>query len=103
MRYVLIEYLGDVEIDDPTDVYSELDDDRMEVRRVEFYASGECFSYGAERGGEEVLKKEPFPEDIRVLADESAGIRVNVIPPRLFFDVWNAAQERQDNFMTMFY
>ena len=49
MYYVWITYHQN-EDDDPSEVYLELDGDRMETRRVEFFPNGLSFSYGGERG-----------------------------------------------------
>ena len=46
MQYVLIEREHDLD-DEPYQVFSELDDNRKEILKVEFYRNGICFSYGA--------------------------------------------------------
>ena len=51
MDYVLTEWDHDLD-DEPCLIYSELDDGRMERRKVEFFRNGICFSYGAERGNQ---------------------------------------------------
>ena len=43
MEYVLTEWDHDLD-DEPYLVYSELDDGRMERRKVEFFRNGICFS-----------------------------------------------------------
>ncbi len=104
MDYVLVEW--DHELDDePYLIYSEIDGGRRETRRVEFYRSGVAFSYGAERGNEGVLAKEPFPEDLNTLRPEDAEgeFTARKIPPGLFYEIWNQAQERPDGFMGMFF
>lgn len=88
------------EEDEPTEVYVELKEDRTENRRVEFFLGGLCFSYGEERGQEEVLSKEPYPENIYSLNTDD--VEVKPIPPNFFREIWNQAQERPDGFMSLF-
>ena len=104
MQYVLVEWDRDLD-DEPYMIYSELDGARREVRRVEFYRNGICFSYGGERGNEGALNPDPFPEDLRELNRESEDgeCRAQGIPPGLFYEIWNQAQERPDGFMGMFF
>lgn len=102
MEYVLTEWDHDLD-DEPYLVYSELDDGRMEVRKVEFFRNGICFSYGGERGNEGALSDTPFPEDLRTVTAEAGECRASAISPRLFQEIWNQAQERPDGFMGMFF
>lgn len=99
MTYLWFTYQN-MDEDDPTEVYVELDRDRMETRRVEFFMGGVCFSYGDERGHEEVLSKEPYPENIRSLNGEN--VEVKAISPSFFREIWNQAQERPDGFLSLF-
>ena len=80
----------------------ELDSQRRETRRVEFYPSGMCFAYGGDMGQDEVLDPAPFPEDLRTL-NRPGEVEVRAIPRQLFIEVWNQAQERPDGFMGMFF
>lgn len=105
MQYVMIEWDHDLD-DEPYQVYSELDDRRREVRKVEFFRNGICFSYGAERGNLGALAADPFPEDLRELerrAGEGERITARAIPANFFCEIWNQAQERPDGFMGMFF
>ena len=104
MKYVLAEWDHDLD-DEPYLIYSELDGARRETRRVEFYRNGITFSYGGERGNEGALAPDPFPEDLRTLrpADGEGEWTVQSIPPGLFYEIWNQAQERPDGFMGMFF
>ena len=43
MNYILVEWEHELE-DEPYQIYSELDGDRRETRRVEFYRNGITFS-----------------------------------------------------------
>ena len=67
MEYVIKELLHPEEDDEANFIYSELDSQRRETRRVEFYPSGMCFAYGGDMGQDEVLDPAPFPEDLRTL------------------------------------
>lgn len=58
MEYLWIEYFQQEE-DDPTDTYTELDENRLERRRVDFYQNGMRFAYGAERGGRRCCPRRP--------------------------------------------
>lgn len=107
MQYVLVEWDHDLD-DEPYRIYSELDDSRCEVRRVEFFRNGICFSYGAERGNSEALADVPFPEDLREIESASEDLQgesftAGYISPQLFYEIWNQAQERPDGFMGMFF
>ena len=59
MRYLLAEWTHQEE-DEPYLIYSEMDEERRETRRVEFYRNGITFSYGGERGNEGALRRETF-------------------------------------------
>lgn len=102
MDYVLTEWDHDLD-DEPYLVYSELDEKRMERRKVEFFRNGICFSYGAERGNEGALAEIPFPEDLRIITGEAVECRAKAISRQLFQEIWNQAQERPDGFMGMFF
>lgn len=105
MQYVLIEWEHDLD-DEPYQIYSELDDSRKELRKVEFYRNGICFSYGAERGNVNALAQKPFPADLREIerrAEEGETITARSIPASFFYEIWNQAQERPDGFMGMFF
>ena len=100
MIYVLLEYESPEE-DEPRLVYAQLDDDRREIRRVEFYPNGLSFAYGGERGHEEALSPEPFPEDLRTL-NRPGEVSARAIPASVFQTVWGQAQERPDGLFGMF-
>ena len=101
MEYILIERIHE-EIDEPNKIYSELDRDRMETRRVEFYPSGMCFAYGDEHGHEEVLAKEPFPTDLRELETDE-DTKAHTISRQIFREIWEHAAETPDSIMTLFF
>ena len=65
MEYIVKELLHPEEDDEARYVYSELDSERKETRRVEFYPGGVCFSYGGDMGHDEVLDPTPFPAELR--------------------------------------
>ena len=104
MRYLLAEWTHQEE-DEPYLIYSEMDEERRETRRVEFYRNGSTFSYGGERGNEGALRREPFPEDLRDLRPETGegDYTAREISPGLFYAIWNQAQERPDGFMGMLF
>lgn len=102
MQYVLVEWDHDQD-DEPYLIYSELDGERRETRRVEFYRNGITFSYGGERGNEGALSPDPFPEDLKKLRPEDGNFSARSIAPGLFYEIWNQAQERPDGFMGMFF
>lgn len=101
MEYILIERTHD-EIDEPNKIYSEIDRDRMETRRVEFYPSGLCFAYGEEHGHEEALKQTPFPTDLHELETEEDTC-ARTIPRSIFREIWDHAAESPDSLMDMFF
>lgn len=102
MDYIIKEILHPEDEDEANFVYSELDQNRRETRRVEFYQNGVCFAYGGDRGHEEVLNPTPFPADLRTL-NRPSEVEFRSIPRQLFLEVWNQAQERPDGFMEMFF
>ena len=104
MQYVLVEWEHDME-DEPYLIYSELNEDRMETRKMEFYRNGLSFSYGAERGHFDVLADVPFPSDLREIERQGAPgeFTARSLSPSLFYDIWNQTQERPDGFMGMFF
>ncbi len=99
MQYLWFTYENPDE-DDPSEVYVELNPDRTENRKVEFFLGGICFSYGEERGQEDALRKEPWTENILSLNNEH--VTVKSITPGFFREIWNQAQERPDGFMSLF-
>ncbi|HJB14126.1 MAG TPA: hypothetical protein H9787_10530 [Candidatus Oscillibacter excrementigallinarum] len=100
MLYVLIEQNLEEE-DEPRHIYAELDDDRRELRRVEFYPNGLCFAYGGSYGREEALSPTPYPEDLRTL-NRPGEVEAHAITAEAFQQIWSQAQERPDGFMGMF-
>ncbi len=82
MEYVIKELLHPEEDDEANFIYSELDSQRRETRRVEFYPSGMCFAYGGDMGQDEVLDSAPFPEDLRTL-NRPGEVEVRAIPRQL--------------------
>lgn len=101
MEYILIERVHD-EVDEPNKIYSEIDRERMETRRVEFYPSGLCFAYGEEHGHDEVLQQTPFPSDLHELETDE-DTRARTVPRSIFREVWEHAAESPDSLMDMFF
>ena len=101
MRYIMLEYDHPLE-DEPEQIYSELDGEGMETRRVEVYPNGLWFAYGEEHGREESLSRSPFPADIRAM-NLPGEVTARLIPSSAFREVWDHAAERPDGFMGMFF
>lgn len=103
MEYILMEWDHDLD-DEPYLVYSELDERRLETRRVEFFRNGICFSYGGERGNPGVLSDAPFPDDLRQFTGGDGGTCIaRAISRELFQEIWYQALERPDGFMGVFF
>ena len=100
MEYLWIEYFQQEE-DDPTDTYTELDENRLERRRVDFYQNGMRFAYGAERGRTEVLSKTPYPEKSSTL-NRPGEVEVHVIDRPAFEELWYRSQDWPSGFMEIF-
>lgn len=99
MEYLLIENPA-AEADEPVQVFAELDEQRRERKRVEFYAGGVCFSYGEERGREHLLRQEPYPRELSLLCQGDTVC--HVIPSSTFFHAWSQSGELPDGFQAMF-
>lgn len=97
MKYVLIERYNP-EDDDPIQVFAELGEDRREVRRLEFYSHGISFSYGRERGRDEALDPNPYPEDLSVLV-EGQDAEAKEISAATFDAAWAQSGELPDGFL----
>lgn len=104
MQYVLLEWTHD-EDDEPYLIYSELDESRCEMRKIEFFRNGLSFAYGGERGRLDALASTPFPEDLREIERQGqpGEFTARKIPASLFYEVWNQVQEQPDGFMGMFF
>ena len=100
MTFVLLEYASPEE-DEPRLVYAQLDEARREIRRVEFYPGGLCFAFGGERGREEALSPDPYPEDLCALC-RPGEVSARSIPAAVFQSVWGQAQELPDGFFGLF-
>lgn len=99
MEYLLMEN-PKADVDEPVQVFAEIGDDRRERKRVEFYAGGVCFSYGEERGREQLLRQEPYPQDLSLLSE--GGAVWHVIPSSTFYHAWSQSGELPDGFQAMF-
>ena len=99
MEYLLMENPA-ADADEPVQIFAEIGDDRRERRRVECYPSGGCYSYGQERGRENLLRQEPYPEDPNCLSE--GGVVCHAIPSATFFHAWNQSGELPDGFQGMF-
>ena len=97
MHYLWINALSHEE-DDPAESYVELDDRRLERRRVDFYENGMAFAYGGIFGGEEILSKTPYPEHPQTL-NRVGQVEVREISARDFESLWCQMPERPTGFM----
>ena len=97
MEYLWISYQVH-EIDDPADTYVELDERHLERRRLDLYDNGMRFLYGGELGREEVLCKDPYPEDPSTL-NRPGEVSVRRIDRPAFEDLWYRSQEWPTGFM----
>ena len=99
MEYLLMEN-PKADVDEPVQVFAEIVDDRRERKRVEFYAGGVCFSYGEERGREQLLRQEPYTQDLSLLSEN--GAVWHSIPSATFYHAWSQSGELPDGFQAMF-
>lgn len=100
MDYICREFFNPRE-DEPHLIYSELDERRREVRRVELYLGGVCVACGAERGQTGALEKQPLPQALAPL-QRPGETAVRRISRQVFFEVWTQAQGQPDNLMGLF-
>lgn len=97
MEYLWINYLIHEE-DDPTESYVELDDSRLERRRIDIYDNGMNFAYGGIFGGESVLSKTPYPDPVHSL-NRVGELEITAISARDFEILWGRMQERPTGFL----
>lgn len=101
MEYICREFF-DPQEDEPRLIYSELDEARREVRRVEFYPGGFCFACGGDRGQAGALRREPFPPELRQLTRPGVS-EARSVSGRVFSEIWLQAQAQPESFMQLFY
>lgn len=99
MQYIWISYQNN-DVDDPSDSYIELDDRRLERRRVDLYQNGMRFVYGGEMGRTEVLSRDPYPENPTTL-NRPGEVDVRFIDRSAFEDLWYRSQEWPTGFMEL--
>jgi len=97
LQYLLITYLVHEE-DDPTESYVELDENRMERRRMDFYQNGMCFAYGGDHGWPEALSKTPYPESPYSL-NRPGEVEAQPVSLQEFQALWFQLPERPTGFM----
>jgi hypothetical protein len=79
--------------DDPVELYSELDEQRYEVRKVEVFRDGRrCFADGPQQSGRTRLGIVPVPPLEEIASDRQFTPRV--ITPAEFEAAWEAAVDR---------
>jgi hypothetical protein len=70
MNYIRVKWLHSFE-DEPVFMYSELDDERWEIRKVEIFADGRRgFASAFESAGGSGLSKEPLPSIEEIASDQ---------------------------------
>lgn len=84
------------DVDEPVEVWSELDSQFREVRRVELYPDGQMYACGAERGNPEALSPDP------VDPNDSGAEETRTISGSVFAQVWSASLERPDALMGLY-
>jgi hypothetical protein len=89
MEYERVQWDND-NPDMPVDIYSELDDDRWEVRKVEVFADGRMqYSDGVESTGKTGLSEVPMPAVDETNSQEP--LTATVIDEDTFEDMWERA------------
>lgn len=90
MKYVKVKWIHDLP-DEPVTLYSELNDDMWETRKVEVYADGRTdFAYGEAQSGSTKLGIEPYPPLEEIAADPQ--FKPAVISAEEFETVWKQAR-----------
>ena len=78
--------------------WAELDENRLERRRMDFYDNGMGFAYGGFFGGEAVLSKVPYPDPVHTL-NRVGELEVRTISARDFESLWGRMPERPTGFL----
>jgi hypothetical protein len=87
MKYIRCDWIHSSS-EDPVVLYSELDDDRWETRKVEIYADGRCGSASqSESFGGAQLGLEPTPSFEEINSDPQ--FRLVEIEKREFEEIWS--------------
>ena len=86
MQYLKVEWLHE-KPNDPVELYSEIDEERWELRKIEVYSDGHagCADRAQEHGGTR-LGVEPLPSIAEIASDSQ--FRPAVIDQREFEDIW---------------
>jgi hypothetical protein len=92
MKYMLVRWHHESE-DEPVLLYSELDDDRWEVRKVEVYGDGRCdYANSTESTGSTLLGETPIPPLAEIAAAPEFG--AEEISKHEFEEVWAKAHQQ---------
>jgi hypothetical protein len=92
MKYMLVKWCHESE-DEPVLLYSELDDDRWEVRKVEVYRDGRCdYASSTESTGSTRLGEIPVPPLTEIAA--SPEFEAEGISEHEFEGVWGKAHQQ---------
>lgn len=88
MEYILLEWSHDME-DEPIMVYSEIDNQYYEVRKIEIYRNGSILKCDEKMiNSEIVLADVPFPDDIEEI-NQDAQFNAKYIGKNEFESLWN--------------
>jgi hypothetical protein len=86
MRYIKVRWIHSLP-DEPVLLYSELDDDRWEMRKVEVFADGRCSYASATKSvGSTDLSLEPIPPTASIARDPQ--FEPFEITKQEFEDIW---------------
>jgi hypothetical protein len=92
MKYMLVKWRHESE-DEPVLLYSELDDDRWEVRKVEVYRDGQCdHANSTESTGSTRLGEIPVPPLAEIAA--APEFEAKEISEHEFEEVWAKAHQQ---------
>lgn len=93
MKYICVEWFHDFS-NEPVKIYSEIDDERYEIRKVELFKDGTCgYAYKNIEIGKTGLGKIPFPEDLNEIND-NPEFKAMEITKDDFEKVWNKSQDK---------
>ena len=88
MEYVKLKWFHDIETE-PCIIYSEISDQRYEVRKIEVYKSGVCVKCDENMiGSQAILADVPFPTDFDVI-NQDKQFYITYINKEEFERIWN--------------
>jgi len=94
MKYIKVKWLNNLS-DTPDLLYSELDHELWEIRKVEIYTNGKIdFANTERRSGSTKLGIEPLPPLEQIAADPE--FELSIISAPEFESVWDLAKKSND-------